>query len=551
MQIHHSQHRRTPYCAGFFPDGHHKNAFEFLIFGRRFLYEPWRFAYLFPNEKNFWLEDGLMDRKTFAIVACLGVPALTVGTDFTGALMLVLPIEREFAADITTTQWVLNIYALTFAMGMVTAGRLANMFGRRRLIMIGLAVFILGSLGCAAAPSMAWLIAARAFQGIGSSIIWPCLLGIASTSVEKDEQGFAIGIIMGIVTFGNVIGPLIAGIVGGMGQWRLFYVINLVLGVLSLVLVPRVIPADTRARQNEGIDYAGIIVLSLAILGLLYTLDAGADWGWGSWPIIGLFLAAAILFAAFPPIENRAADPLVPPQMRRNRQFLLALAANALCVPAIFLLFLYVPQYLHKVLGWPVLTATIGSLPLMVCLSVLSLLSGRLYNRIGPRRLLLSGYCLTAAGAVAVMLISPGWGYPGLLPALLLVGIGGALCVGPAGTAAVGAADPSRASLAGALSFMAHLALGAIGVAGGTAILYGFSAVKLQQGLAAGGVSLPAADRITTVVRDAFVSGLHQAYWLPLLLAVIGIFVALSLDEEKLAAVDTVDPVEVTDTVDV
>jgi len=506
-----------------------------------------------------------MDRKTIAVVAGLGVPALTVGTDFTGALMLVLPIEREFAADITTTQWVLNIYALTFAMGMVTSGRLADMFGRRRLLLIGLVVFILGSLGCAAAPSMAWLIAARAVQGIGSSIIWPCLLGIASTSVQKDEQGVAIGTIMGIVTFGNVIGPVFAGIVGGIGEWRLFYAANVVLGVLSAVIVPRVIPADETHRRNEGIDYSGIIVLSLAVLGLLYALDVGADWGWNSLPVIGLLATAAILFGAFPSIENHVADPLVPPQMRRNRHFMLALVANGLCVPSIFLLFLYVPQYLNKVLDWPILTASIGALPLMASISVLSLLSGRLYNRIGPRRLLISGYCLTAAGSFAVILISPGWGYLGLLPALLLTGIGGGLCVGPAGSAAVGAADPSRASLAGALSFMVHLSLGAIGVAGGTAILYALSSAKLQQGIATLGVTLsaadqltlnaaapgaaatrkilmslstPVADQITAAVRDAFTFGLHRAYWLPLTLTVIGIFVALALDDRKLAQAD-------------
>lgn len=281
-------------------------------------------------------------------------------------------------------------------------------------------------------------------------------------------------------------------------------------------------------------------------------------------PAIGLFAAAVILFAAFPLVEGHVADPLVPPQMRHNGQFLMALAANSLCVPAVFLMFLYVPQYLHKCLGWTVLKSTIGVLPLMVCLAVVSLVSGRLYNRIGPRHLLLSGYCLTALGVVATMLISPEWGYLGLVPALLLIGIGAALCIGTAGTAAVGAADPSRASLAGALSFMAHLALGAIGVAGGTAILFGLSATKLRQGIAALGVSLspaelltlngaapgaPAsrgiidrfggniADQIAGVVRDAFVSGLHQAYWLPLVMAVIGIFVALALDDEKLTQV--------------
>jgi MFS family permease len=506
-----------------------------------------------------------MDRRTIAIIAALGIPTLTIGTDFTGALMLIIPIEHEFSADVTTTQWVLNIYALTFAMGMVTAGRFADMLGRRRVLMIGVAVFVLGSVGCAVAPSMGLLIAARAAQGIGAAIMWPCLLGIASTSVREDERATALGFLMGAITLGNVIGPIVAGVVGGLGDWRLFYVVNLVLGIASAVIIPLAIPREAHTARNEPIDYAGIVVLSLAILGLLYALDVGADWGWTSWPIVGLFVVAAALFAAFPAIEAKVAGPLVPPPMLRNRQFLLALSTNALCVPAVFLLFLYVPQYLHKVQGWSVLMASIGTLPLMGCLFAGSMGGGRFYNRVGPRRLLSFGYAVTSLGAVATILVAPAWGYSGLLPAMVLVGIGASVAIGAAGTAAVGAADPSRASLAGGLSFMAHLGMGAVGVAMGTAILFGVSAAKLQQGLAALGISLSTADQITlsgaaagteasraildrfssavaeqvtAVLRDAFVSGLHRAYWFALLLAVIGIAVSLSLDDQKLKKVD-------------
>jgi MFS family permease len=510
-----------------------------------------------------------MDRRAAAIVASLAVPTLAIGTDFTGALMLIIPIEREFAADVTTTQWVLNMYALTFSMGMVTAGRLADMFGRRRILLIGIVVFVLGSLGCAAAPSMTWLIGARAVQGVGGALMWPCILGIGSTSVREDERAFAIGLILGVVTSGNVIGPLFAGIVGGLGDWRLFYVANVVLGIASAVVVPLVIPRDAGTGRDEPIDYSGMAVLSLAVLGLLYALDVGADWGWVSWPIAGLILIAAALFAAFPAVEDRVAGPMVPPPMIRNRQFLLALAANGLCVPTFFLLFLYLPQYLHKVQGWSVLMAAIGALPLMVCLSALSVTSGRLYNLMGPRRLISLGYFLTALGALATILVSPAWGYAGMLPLMLLIGIGGGLVVGPAGSAAVGAADPSRAGVAGGLSFMTHLALGAIGVAAGTAILFAASEAKLQQGLAALSITLTAAERvtlsgaaagteaaraildrfspevaaqITAAVRDAFVVGLHRAYWLALALAVVGVVVGLSLDDAKLKKVDQQAP---------
>jgi DHA2 family methylenomycin A resistance protein-like MFS transporter len=506
-----------------------------------------------------------MDRRTVTIIAALCVPALTIGTDFTGALMLIIPIEREFSADITTTQWVLNIYALTFSMGMVAGGRCADMFGRRRLLLTGLAIFALGSLGCALAPSMAMLIGARAVQGIGAAIMWPCLLGMTSTAVGEGERPLAMSFMLGSVTLGNVIGPIIGGLVGGLGEWRSFFVINLGLGVASAVIIPWLIPRDAATGKREPIDYAGIAVLSLAILGLLYALDVGADWGWNSWPIVGLFVVSTALFAVFPTLESRVASPLVPPPMLRNRQFLAALSTNGLVIPALYLLFLYIPQYLHKVQGWSVLMSTLGTLPLMGSLFVASLVAGRLYNPLGPRRLLTLGYGLVSLGALATILVSPAWGYAGMLPAMLLTGIGCALVVGASGTAAIGAADPSRASLVGGLSFMVHLGMGAIGVAVGTAILSGVSAAKFQQGLAALGPAVSPADqvalsraaagtdasqailgrfspevaeKITAALGDAFVAGLHRAYWFALVLALIGVVVSLSLDDSKLTKVD-------------
>ncbi|MCP4330509.1 MAG: MFS transporter [Alphaproteobacteria bacterium] len=506
-----------------------------------------------------------MDRRTKVVIATLSVPTLTLGTDFTGALMLIIPIEREFGADITTTQWVLNIYALTFAMGMVTAGRLADRYGRRRLLVIGLTVFVLASLACAAAQSVGWLIGARAIQGVGSAILWPCILGIASNAAGDDDRGVAIGVLIAVVTSGNVVGPVFAGIVGGLGEWRLFYTANLVMGAISILLVLRCLPSDTPDKTDEPIDYAGIAVLSTAILALLYALDVGGAWGWGSAALIGLLVLAAVSFAAFPVIEKRVAGPLVPPPMMRNRQFLLALSANGLCIPAVFLLFLYLPRYFHKALGWSDLMAAIGTLPLMVCLSATSLISGRFYNSAGPRLLLSVGYGLTVLGTLAVILSDPSWGYAGTVPAMLLLGIGPGLCVGTAGTAAVGAADPSRASLAGALSFMFHLGLGAIGVAGATAIMSGIGGAKLQHSLTAMDVTLSAADRvtldgsaagtqasqailgkfspetagrITDAVRDAFMTGFHASFWLAFALAIAGVGAILALDEKKLVNVD-------------
>lgn len=129
-----------------------------------------------------------MGRDTKLAIMTLMIAALMIGTDFTGALLLVTPIERDFSVDITTTQWVLNAYALTFGIFMVTGGRLGDMYGHRRQILVGIAIFLAASISCLAAPSIGWLIGSRAVQGIGAALLWPCVLALATTSVDEDKR---------------------------------------------------------------------------------------------------------------------------------------------------------------------------------------------------------------------------------------------------------------------------------------------------------------------------------------------------------------------------
>lgn len=490
----------------------------------------------------------------------MALPALTIGTDFIGAVLLVTPIENEFGVDITTTQWVFNIYALTFAMTLVSAGRLADMFGRRKLLLIGLIGFVVASLGCAFAPSVAWLIAARALQGVFGGTMWPCILAIPATSVPQEKQGTTMGLVMGCVTLGNVTGPFLAGTLGALGDWRWFFGVNVILGLTSVVLVLMFIPAHLTERKRERIDFAGMFVLTAAILSLLYAMDVGGDWGWGSWGIIGLFVLAAALFAVFPRVERHVAQPMISTRMLRNRPFMIAIAANGLMVPSIFLMFLYAAQYLSKVEGWADLTATFGVLPVMVCISATAVFGGRLYDFFGPRVLLVSGYALTALGCLAMLMVSRESGYAGLVVAMVLAGTGGGICVSPAATAAVAATESENAGLAGGLSFMSHLGLGAIGVACGTAVLATTSANALQRGLDNIGVNLSDADQralnggspqsqmtknilgkltpqeatqVTHAMEQAFTVGMHRAFLVPLGFATVGLVLVWFLKTRK------------------
>ncbi len=464
---------------------------------------------------------GLVDKQSRFIIATLMVVAFMIGTDFIGAALLVTAIEKEFDTDITTTQWVMNVYALTFAVLMVAAGRLGDLYGRRRLMQLGLVLFFLASAACALAPSSTSLIVARAFQGAGASLLWPSIFALAALSVAEDKRGLSIGLLMAGVTSGNVVGPLIGGVVTSLGDWRIFFIINAALAVIAVLMVSRFLKKDAPEKVEEQVDIAGMAVLGIGVLALLYALDVGADWGWSSPELLGLIALSVLMFIVFPFVEAKVKDPMMPVGLMKNREFMAALWANGLVIPPVFIAFLYFPQYMQKTLGWSVLDSSFGMMPMMIILAVGSILAGRLYEPIGPKRLLLTGYALSAIGSAwPVFFLDPSWGYYALLPAMIVIAAGAILCVGTAGTAAVSAVRASRAGLAGGLSFMVHLMLAAVGIAGATAIMFSETA----------GVG-------TANLTSVFSSALSDAYWIGLGSAVLGLLVVLVIDEKELQTV--------------
>ena len=270
-----------------------------------------------------------MDRNSIIKVIALMVTGFGIGIDFTGALMLVPAIENSFDADITSTQWVLNISALFFAMTMVAGGRLGDMYGHRKMMIIGLSIFLFASVLCFVSPGLDYLIGARALQGIGAGCVWPCTLAFGATKVSKEEhRALVMGLILAGVTTGNVFGPMISGAVVNLGDWRLFFLANVVFSSISMTTAILLMERETEHKKGEHIDFAGMGILSFAVLLLLYGLDVGADWGWTSLPLLLLFFVSAVLFFLFPKVEKRVKEPLLMPQLMQNREFLITLGLN-------------------------------------------------------------------------------------------------------------------------------------------------------------------------------------------------------------------------------
>ncbi len=507
-----------------------------------------------------------MERKSIVMVIALMVTGFGIGIDFTGALMLVPAIENSFDADITSTQWVLNIYALFFAMTMVAGGRLGDMYGHRKIMIVGLGIFLFASILCFVSPGLDYLIGARALQGIGAGCVWPCTLAFGATKVSKPEhRALVMGLILAGVTTGNVFGPMISGAAVSFGEWRLFFLANIVFASISMATAVFVMEKETEHKKGEHIDFAGMAILSFAVLLLLYGLDVGADWGWTSVPLLLMFFVSAVLFVAFPRVEKRVQEPLLLPQLMQNREFMITLGLNMFNVSAAFVGLLYFPQYMQKVLGWSVFQSALGLAPLTVLLAVGSIVSGTLYNDFGPKRLLFWGYTVATVGAATVVVLPASWGYFQILPGMAMIGLGATLTVGPSGTAAVCAVKPERAGLVGGLSFMTHLCYGAISVACATAIMYVTSLASLGKQLAADGITMSAADqkainggtlttdsakavlqhfnaqeaeKIKTALSAAFDSGMNMAFLFAMFSVAVGIVLALMLDENKLHKIE-------------
>src|SRR4051794_30496380 len=222
-----------------------------------------------------------------ALVA-MGLGVIVIANDFT-ALNVALPsIEHDFNIDVGTAQWVINAYALTFGMAIVTGGRLADMFGRRRAFFLGSAIFAAFSLAGGVAQDAPWLIATRVGMGIGGALMWPAILGMTYAALPESKAGLAGGLILGAAGIGNAMGPLLGGVLTDELSWRWIFFVNLPIAAFAVAVTwakvhqPRPEVADTR------IDYPGITVLSTGLLLLLLAFDQAADWGFGDWRVIAM-----------------------------------------------------------------------------------------------------------------------------------------------------------------------------------------------------------------------------------------------------------------------
>jgi EmrB/QacA subfamily drug resistance transporter len=493
-----------------------------------------------------------LDRGTIMALVALALAVFLVANDFT-ALSVALPnMEADLNADVGTIQWVINAYALVFGVLIISGGRLADMFGRRRIFFIGAAIFATFSTLAGAAPNADLLIAGRALMGIGGAMMWPAVLGLTYQVLPDSRQGLAGPLVMGVAGLGNACGPLLGGLLTDAASWRWVLLINLPIAAGACAVTYFKVAAAPGDPGDGRIDYAGSAALTVGLVALLLALDQATDWGWGDWRILAMLAVCVISLLAFIPIEHRAgAGGLIPPDVARNRTFVAACAAVLLMSATFFAMLLYVPQVMAKVMGFSALESGVGFLPLMGTFSIAAFLSGPLYERIGGKLLLTIGSACIPVGLFLLTLCQVDSRYLVLVPGLVVAGVGVGLFYSTMTTVAITALDQARASLAGGILYMFQVAGGSVGLGLTTTIFTAtalshvhsdavadrlssdqeHAVVQVLSGNETGQHLLALfpqlAGRLEELAREALIAGFHTALRVDVALAVASFLITL------------------------
>jgi EmrB/QacA subfamily drug resistance transporter len=399
-------------------------------------------------------------------VLCLG--DLMIVLDGTIVNVALPSIRDDLGFSQTSLAWIVNAYLLTFGGFLLLGGRLGDLFGHRRLFLIGISLFTAASLACGIATSQEFLVAARAVQGVGGAVVSAVALSLVMMLfTETADRAKAMGIFGFVLSGGGVAGVLAGGVLTDALNWHWIFLVNLPIGVAVFLLSLRLLPAQRGPAATGRVDVAGAISVTASLMLAVYAIVNGNDEGWTSTQTLGLLGASVALLAFFLVLEGRISSPLVPLGIFRNRNVSTANVVGVLMAAGMFAYFFFSTLYLQLVLGYSPMEVGLAYLPGTVLWGASSfLLSDRLVMRYGIRKPLLAGLGLMLLGLVLLARtpVDGDWTVD-ILPATLAVGLGAGIGFNPLLLAAMSGVAPEQAGLASGVVNTAFMMGGALGLA--------------------------------------------------------------------------------------
>ncbi len=374
-------------------------------------------------------------------------------------------IQRDLAIGVSELEWVVNAYALTFAVLMLTGGKLADFLGRRRVFMAGLAIFAVASLVCGLAGSAAVLIAFRAAQGVGSALMLPATLSIISATFPPRQRGAALGTWAGVSAMALALGPLVGGLLAQHADWSWIFFINVPIGALGLVGSLLVVPESRDTSREQRLDLPGLLASGVGLLALTYALIEANSYGWTSTPILALLAVSALALALFVALERRARLPMLDLGLFRRGTFAGANLVAFMVSLAMFGVFFFLSLYVQSVLGYSAVKAGATFLPMTLLIVVVAPVAGRLSDRFGSRWLMAGGMSLVGVSLLLFAQLDRSSSFLDILPGLLVGGAGMASTMSPMTAAALSAVPMDKAGVGAGVLNTSRQVGGALGIA--------------------------------------------------------------------------------------
>jgi EmrB/QacA subfamily drug resistance transporter len=490
-----------------------------------------------------------MERKWWTLtVVCIAIFMLLL--DITVVNVALPEIQRELNADFSHLQWVVDAYALTLAALLLTAGSLADRYGRRLIFAGGLVMFVAASLLCGFATSPTMLDLARGLQGIGGAAMFATSLALLAQEFEGRERATAFAVWGATTGLAVAIGPLVGGaLVDGIG-WEWIFFINVPIGAICLWIVTRYV-RETRDPSQGGVDLPGVVTFSAALFCLVFALIRGNSEGWGSALIVGLLLTSVLLFVAFVAAERRAANPMFDLNLFRKPTFTGASIVAFTLSASMFAMFLYVTLYMQNVLNYTAFETGLRFLPLSLLSFFAAAISGRLSERLPVRYFMAGGLLSVAAGLLLMHGVEIDSEWTTLLAGFILAGIGIGLVNPPLASTAIGVVRPQQSGMASGI----NTTFRQVGIATGIAALgavfqarveskltdilpgqFAGRADQLAEAIASGGSKQALAGappqargQVTEAANQAFIAGFNDILLVGVAIAVVGAVSALLL----------------------
>ncbi|GAA4484155.1 MFS transporter [Actinoallomurus oryzae] len=426
-------------------------------------------------------------------------------------------IQRDLHLSISGLEWIVSSYILVFSGLMLVGGRLADVYGRRRLFVGGIAVFTVASLVAGLATSQEMLIVARVLQGFGAAASIPSTLAIISaTFPDEKERSRAVGVWSAVSALALALGPFTGGFVSERWDWGWIFLINVPVGVVTVAIM-MVSMRESREAVRRRLDLPGLIASAVALFSVTYALIEGHNQGWTSGLILGAFAVAAVAGAAFVIVERRTGDPMVDLSLFGIRTFSGGTGAMILWGFGVMGVYFFTAMYLQNVLGFSPTEAGAAFIPMALMMAAIAPVAGGLARRIGTHVTVALGLALNAAGLVMVTFVGEHGHFMDLMPAFVAFGVGSGFTMMPLNDAIIGVLPPGRAGAASAVMNAAREVSGLLGVTIVGAILTSRQAAVLRGG--------------ATPIH-AFLSG----YRLALLIAAAIVFVGAPLSLATLRA---------------